>query len=274
MTEQLPTLICAPALAARALKVQKAVKRLEKTVDNAYAKFKYTPIDDYYLKIKPLLDEAGLFVIISEVATKIFEVAGTATFKAVYEISLIDVDGNSLTVKRAVYTKYVGAQTSGTCLSYVQKFFYRTTFNIATGEGGEFEDMAMEKVEDDADAFPHAKSKAPPPKTANDIPMAINKDIGGYSFQGPPYRIIRDGKVVEEYHNITQWGAMFKKALVDETRGITKGPNQREVNRILLSLKNDKSLGPEELKGILKAMEAFVITDQAGQPGQQMPKAS
>ena len=250
-----PVKLCAPALAARVLAVQAAARGIERTEENSHANFKYAPIDMYYYMMRPLLDAAELFVVIDEVESSIEMIGGKPFYKAVFVIKLFDIDGNHLTVRRSILTQYFGAQTAGAALSYIQKFFYRTTFNIATGEGGEFEATEKELVDD-------ADSLAPPTHNA--------KEQLDYSSLGAPYRIIKDGVVVDKYHNVIQWGAAFKKALADEGSGITVTENQREINRIFLSLRNDKTLGPAQLKSILKAMEAF---KEPGQPGNPVPKA-
>ena len=251
MTNQTPTLpatVFTPALAAKILKVQKAVGGMEKTANNAYAKFKYVPIDDYYKAMKPLLDDAGLFVAISELETDILEVAGVATYKALYEISLIDDEGNCLTVRRAIYTKYVGAQSSGTCLSYVQKFFYRTTFNIATGEGGEFE--ATENMETDADAFPHAPNKT----AVRTHPKYLDDD---YSYDGAPYRLYQSGLVIGSYDTVKEWGLKLKSHALKKPEGTNYRDNDQEVARITRSIENDKTLTSEQVSALMRAMEPF-----------------
>ena len=254
-----PVKLCAPALAARVLSVQAAARGIERTEKNSHANFKYAPIDTYYYMMRPLLDAAGLFVAISEVSTSIEMIGGKPFYKAVFDITLFDIDGNHLTVRRSILTQYFGAQTAGAALSYIQKFFYRTTFNIATGEGGEFEDTEKTHI-DDLDAVPPPSHK----------PAAQNNDALDYDFMGPPYRIIKDGVAVDKYHNVTQWGAMFKKTLADEESGVSINQNRREVNRIFLSLRNDRTLTPVQLSNILKAMKAF---EEPGQPGNPVQKA-
>ena len=251
MTSNLPTTPtrCAPALAAKILAVQAAVKAMEKTAANTFANFKYVPIDDYYKSMRPILDNAGLFVAISERSTEILEVAGKANYHAIFDIRLFDADGNHLNMRRSILTPFVGAQTAGAALSYIQKCFYRTTFNIATGEGGDFEATEKELITD-PDGLPHAPNKITP--TSRPAPTA--KD---FDYEGAPYRIFEGEKVRQSFNELNLWGGGLKKAIADNPETVLFTDNKDEVNRIFMEVRNDKTLSERKRESFLKAFNTI-----------------
>ena len=99
---------------------------------NAYGKYDFVSIDQYYEKIPAIVAEAGLFWRVREEA---FQIAGD---KIIYTFAfdLFHKDGTILPSygRITVIHPIQGAQTAGSALSYAEKIFMRTTFKIVTGK--------------------------------------------------------------------------------------------------------------------------------------------
>jgi hypothetical protein len=122
------------------ISVASAIHGLKKTTENAHARYKYVPIDDFYREAASICKAGGLLWSIRETACE--HVGHTKTrggdvpvFKYTYEFDMFTEEGmiknyTSLSVLHPLQ----GPQTSGSALSYAEKMMMRTTFKIATGE--------------------------------------------------------------------------------------------------------------------------------------------
>jgi hypothetical protein len=120
--------------------VANAIHQLKKTTENAHARYKYVPIDDFYREAAVICKARGLLWTIRETSCE--HVGHTKTrggdvpvFKYRYEFDMFTEAGmiksyTSLSVLHPLQ----GPQTSGSALSYAEKMMMRTTFKIATGE--------------------------------------------------------------------------------------------------------------------------------------------
>lgn len=139
-------------LAAAVAAVMKEVKRLEKADNNAFAKYKFTSVDDYKDALRPLMAEQGLSVGLSQVGHLTFEAkkykgekveAITLTCQYDFELWLEHESGEiGQREGSTICLPYTGAQTTGQARSYAQKEWLKSKFLASSGD-----------LAEDADAY-------------------------------------------------------------------------------------------------------------------------
>jgi hypothetical protein len=119
-------------IAAAIVKTMREIPRLAKTERNAFAKYDYASVDDFYRHVVPVALANGLFWNVREVE----RVAGPSNITFTYAFDLMHESGaaipsySTMTILHPIQ----GAQTAGSAASYADKVFCRTTFKVVTGE--------------------------------------------------------------------------------------------------------------------------------------------
>lgn len=131
------------------------IKRLEKTGDNKFAGYAYTPVDDVKDLIRPILGECGLYISVSEEEFDLIDLKNakgqTSTCaKIKYLITIMSGAGldDYMEDRITVVLPYTGAQTTGAARSYAVKEWAKATLLVSTGE-----------TDAGADADMHAKDE-------------------------------------------------------------------------------------------------------------------
>lgn len=116
------------------------VRRLAKDHDNAFAKFKYTSVDDFKDHLRPILARAGLRVSMDEIDCKALEMQNDKGQQKpylrfvfacqVHHISGLAGEPEGITV----VLPFVGAQTTGQARSYALKEYLKTAFMASSGD--------------------------------------------------------------------------------------------------------------------------------------------
>lgn len=134
MTEQTPKLDAAVA------KVMLDVKRLKKADNNAFAKYRYTSVDDFKDALRPILADNDLSISLTE-NNSIFSTVKnskgeeTTILKFNFEATLHHANGESATPEGiSVALPFVGAQTTGQARSYALKEYLKSRFLASSGD--------------------------------------------------------------------------------------------------------------------------------------------
>lgn len=129
------------------------IKRLEKADKNVFGKYDFTSVDDVKDHIRPILAKHGLDIDMDEIKFKTTIIPPAkandkpfilAKFK--YAFQIVHVSGEKGTVEcRSVPIQYTGAQTSGAAQSYGLKEYFKSRFQVSTGDT---EDEADQRNQD------------------------------------------------------------------------------------------------------------------------------
>lgn len=117
--------------------VMLAVTRLKKADNNAFAKYRYTSVDDFKDALRPLLGEHGLTAHMSEVSCDLFEgkTADKSNVKFSFAITLEHISGERAQPENVtVFLPFVGAQTTGQARSYALKEWLKSRFLASSGD--------------------------------------------------------------------------------------------------------------------------------------------
>lgn len=126
-----------PEVAQAIVAVMKQVRQLGKDDKNQHGGYKYVSVDKFYDLVGHKMAEAGLFVLMDEVSTKIEQVAGKDSkwLWATYAITLFHESGAEYgPLTRDIALPASGPQAFGSGQSYVEKQFLRALFKIPTGD--------------------------------------------------------------------------------------------------------------------------------------------
>lgn len=132
-------------LAAAVSAVMSDVRRLEKADNNAFAKYRFTSVDDYKDHLRPLLAKNGLAVSMTQFNFERFKVEAkksgdgdTLHCEYAFELWLEHVSGEAGSPEKStVCLPYVGAQTSGQARSYAIKEWLKSKFLASSGDVAE-----------------------------------------------------------------------------------------------------------------------------------------
>lgn len=157
-------------------KIRRLVKS-ERNLDEAYA---FASIDSFLEHVNPICVEAGLVVLMDEVAVADGSFGARQDqnhwLRITYDITLAHVSGETLgPFRRHVDIPRTGPQAFGAAQSYVLKQFLRAQFQIATGEADD-PDFGT-KASGRAGASDRPNIRAPRPETPR--PEGDSLDIGG-----------------------------------------------------------------------------------------------
>lgn len=119
------------------LAVRKEVPTLGKKHDNEYSGYKYVSIDQFYETITPIATKAGLVWRARMAEWKVnpdMGKSGAVESRVVFD--LYHSDGTEFLdyMSVPIINSLVGAQTTGQIMSYAEKVFMRSTFDVPTGE--------------------------------------------------------------------------------------------------------------------------------------------
>ena len=125
---------CPKVIANALFQVQTQIGTLGYDSSNDFSKYKYVSIDKYYEKMRPLMNDAGILIIPDELESSLSE--DKKLYRAVYQFTIIHKDGAvwNFPIRRSITLPFVGAQSSGIALSYLEKIAMRTIFKINSGE--------------------------------------------------------------------------------------------------------------------------------------------
>jgi len=125
---------CPKVIANALFQVQTQIGTLGYDSTNDFSKYKYVSIDKYYEKMRPLMNDAGILIIPDELESSLSE--DKKLYRAVYQFTIIHKDGATwnFPIRRSITLPFVGAQSSGIALSYLEKIAMRTIFKINSGE--------------------------------------------------------------------------------------------------------------------------------------------
>lgn len=147
------------------------IRRLAKADRNLEEAYAFTSIDSFLEHINPICVEAGLVILMDEVA--VADGASGARqgaeswLRITYDITLAHISGETLgPFRRHVDIRRSGPQAFGAAQSYVLKQFLRAQFQIATGEA------------DDPDFGTKPSIRAPAPAPARSEIQAPRSDRG------------------------------------------------------------------------------------------------
>lgn len=135
------------------------IRRLAKSDRNLDAAYAFTSIDSFLEHVNPICVEAGLVVLMDEVAVADglsgARQGAESWLRITYDITLAHISGETLgPFRRHVDIPRSGPQAFGAAQSYVLKQFLRAQFQIATGEA------------DDPDFGTKPSGRAPAPARA------------------------------------------------------------------------------------------------------------
>lgn len=120
--------------------VMAKVKRLKKADNNAFAKYRYTSVDDFKDALRPILSECGLSISMQEMSFEVHEAKGEKD-----KVSLLARFSFSLTLEHisgeksepefiSMMLPFVGAQTTGAARSYAMKEWLKSRFLASSGD--------------------------------------------------------------------------------------------------------------------------------------------
>jgi len=249
-----------PKVISNALhQVQSKVTRLVHDSENQFANYHYVSIDAYYEAVRPWLTEAGLMLIPNESEAQISPDGKTQ--KVVFQFWVMHKDGEiwEVPIQRTVYLPYTGAQSSGSALSYAEKFVMRTLFKIPTGET---EVEAQEPLTTGSTLPPAQDADALSPVRGGGQDAAID-----YNYTGPPYRIFTASKAVKQtFTDIRPWGTMLKtmvgKASDHEKARLIKA-NDAEIDRVREEVAEDGSLHIKTRNTLINSIDSIRPSEEA-----------
>jgi hypothetical protein len=141
--------------------VMKEVKRLKKADNNAFAKYRYTSVDDFKDALRPLLAKHGLVPNAHEVSCETFEKADEkakvpslhAKFR--FELWLEHISGEEGKPEGlTVMMPYTGAQTTGAARSYAIKEWLKSKFLASSGDSEDADEAETVEELSKAEARP------------------------------------------------------------------------------------------------------------------------
>lgn len=160
--------------------VMKDVKRLEKADNNAFAKYKFTSVDDYKDNLRPLIAQKGLETCLSQVGFERFEHAAKGKDTGVhcqYDFILwLKHESGEVGAPEGstICLPYTGAQTTGQARSYAQKEWLKSKFLASSGDTAE-----------DADAYAlDIKLSKGEARKIYDRLVAELREFGKYGVEG------------------------------------------------------------------------------------------
>lgn len=131
-------------IAKAVIAVKRQIERIGKDETNAFAKFKYASVDQFYEAVGPLMAQAGLFDLVQEVDLNVEmrevqqengAIKKSLWLTANYEIWMYHESGCQFgPIPRKIIVPATGPQAFGSGQSYVEKYFLRALFKIPTGE--------------------------------------------------------------------------------------------------------------------------------------------
>jgi hypothetical protein len=151
------------------------IRRLAKSDRNLAEAYAFTSIDSFLEHINPICVEAGLVILMDEVAVADGALGARqgqdCWLRITYEITLAHISGETLgPFRRHVDIPRSGPQAFGAAQSYVLKQFLRAQFQIATGET------------DDPDFGTKPSGRTPTPDRAEiRVPESEKVEAEGYS---------------------------------------------------------------------------------------------
>ncbi len=148
------------------------VVRLKKADNNAFAKYRYTSVDDFKDALRPILASAGLSVSMNEVGCDMMEAKGekAPVAKFSFAITLRHSSGENAEPERVtVMLPFVGAQTTGQARSYALKEWLKSRFLASSGD----------TAEDDPDYSSEELSKAAARPLFNDLQIELREALKG-----------------------------------------------------------------------------------------------
>ena len=148
-----------PAIAAAVVQVMKSVRQIGYDKRNQHAGYNYVGFDKFAEFVRPIMADAGLFLVIQESGVEIVQPDKTKPgwLHVRFQISLVHESGAMWgPLSRYVIVVASGAQAFASAQSYIQRYFLRSLFMVPTGD----------KDADDPDAteakpLPEAKATAP-----------------------------------------------------------------------------------------------------------------
>ena len=131
-------------IASAIVSVMGKVERLGKDTRNEHGRYNYVSVDSFFEQIGHLMSDAGIFVVLNEVASSVenresIDSYGKAKISAwlncEYEAIIYHASGVSYgPIKRTIQVVASGPQAYGSAMSFVEKYFLRGLFKIPTGE--------------------------------------------------------------------------------------------------------------------------------------------
>jgi hypothetical protein len=243
---------CPKVIAEAIYKVQSSITKLNNDSNNKYANYRYVSIDAYYEGIRPKLTDAGLMIIPNEVESGLSPDGKTQ--KTIIEFYLLHKDGEiwNFPLRRTVFLPYTGAQTSGSALSYADKFIMRTLFKIPTGEYDPEQDaVAPSDPEHEADRKDDADAIA---TVKGGQGMTID-----FNYSGPPYRVFnKDKSVAASFTDVRTWGLTLKKNLSKLPRDTSiYSANKNEIDRISKDINDDQSISDKAKNSLNSSIDSL-----------------
>lgn len=141
--------------------VMKEVKRLRKADNNAFAKYRYTSVDDFKDALRPLLAKHGLVPNANELSCDTFEKADEKSkapslhAKFRFELWLEHISGEEGKPEGlTVMMPYTGAQTTGAARSYAIKEWLKSKFLASSGDSEDADEAEVVEELSKAEARP------------------------------------------------------------------------------------------------------------------------
>lgn len=140
--------------------VMKAIKRLKKADNNAFAKYRYTSVDDFKDALRPLMAQHGLTPHADEMSCDTFDKTdekNKVSLHAKFRFSLW-LEHTSGEVGKpeglTVMLPYVGAQTTGQARSYAVKEWLKSKFLASSGDSEDADESDIVEELSKAEARP------------------------------------------------------------------------------------------------------------------------
>ena len=143
-----------PEIAKAIVAVMGEVKKLTKEGENKYQKYNFTSVDQFYEALGPIMAKHGLLDMALErsITTEIRETVDdygkakkSAWLIAEYDFWLYHESGASFgPVTRSIQVTASGPQSYAAAQSFVEKYFLRNLFKIATGDVDEVDEAPKE----------------------------------------------------------------------------------------------------------------------------------
>lgn len=119
------------------LETRDGVPILGKNARNEFQAYNFVSIDQFYEKVKPVANKAGLIWRARMVEWKVnLDLGKHGSVEALVAFDMYHKSGAAIENYMAVpiINSLVGAQTTGQVMSYAEKVFMRAAFGVATGE--------------------------------------------------------------------------------------------------------------------------------------------
>jgi hypothetical protein len=223
---------------------QKDIGSIGYNANNQFATYRYVSIDKYYEKIRPILCRHGLLIIPDEKEANLSP--DGKTLIVTFGINILSDSGSYWPdfIRRTVFLPYTGAQSSGSALSYVDKFALRTIFKIVTGENDE-EAQSYSNDADSGDTVDRGQ------------PAQIQ-----YGYNGMPFRIFDAEKSIScSFSDIKEWGKALKEELTENIDLLEN--NKNEIERVKKSVQEDTNLTQRQKSNLVSAVDAILEMGEA-----------